>query len=145
MDKSNSTSYSSRWEETYYNYLLKSMTLLILSDLLCLNLVHIDSKVSLAAYDRYYAASTDENRDKEIKAHIASIRTHIKGLSSKNYSDLTGINSLDLVLMFVPIEPALLLAFSCLMLLFMFSHGETDHVASSSAPPPPTATRNTTD
>ena len=73
--------------------------------------VVIDSKVSLAAYDRYYAASTDEDRDKEIKAHIASIRTHIKGLSSKNYGDLTGIKSLDLVLMFVPIEPALLLAF----------------------------------
>ena len=73
--------------------------------------VVIDSKVSLAAYDRYYAASTDASRDSEIKAHIASIRSHINGLSGKNYSDLTGINSLDLVLMFVPIEPALLLAF----------------------------------
>ncbi len=73
--------------------------------------VVIDSKVSLAAYDRYYAAGTDEIRDREIKAHIASIRNHIKGLSGKNYADLAGINSLDLVLMFVPIEPALLLAF----------------------------------
>jgi DNA recombination protein RmuC len=72
--------------------------------------VVIDSKVSLVAYDQYHAAETDEERLLHIRAHIASLRTHISGLSGKRYDELIGVNSLDLVIMFVPIEPALLLA-----------------------------------
>ena len=72
--------------------------------------VVIDSKVSLLAYDQYHAAETDEERQQHIRAHIASLRTHINGLSGKSYDELIGVNSLDLVIMFVPIEPALLLA-----------------------------------
>lgn len=73
--------------------------------------VVIDSKVSLVAYEQYHAAETDAECQIQIRAHIASLRTHFNGLSAKNYDELIGVNSLDLVIMFVPIEPALLLAF----------------------------------
>jgi DNA recombination protein RmuC len=73
--------------------------------------VVIDSKVSLVAYEQYYKAETDAERHIQLRAHISSLRTHFNGLSAKNYDELVGINSLDLVIMFVPIEPALLLAF----------------------------------
>ncbi|MFV1983764.1 MAG: DNA recombination protein RmuC, partial [Thiohalomonadales bacterium] len=73
--------------------------------------VVIDSKVSLNAYDRYFSADDDLSRQTALDEHISSIRNHIKELSSKNYDDLIGVNSLDMVLMFVPIEPALILAF----------------------------------
>jgi len=71
----------------------------------------IDSKVSLNAYDRYFSAEDEAIRQSALEEHITSIRNHIKDLSSKNYDELVGVNSLDMVLMFVPIEPALILAF----------------------------------
>ncbi len=65
----------------------------------------IDSKVSLVAYERF-VNTDDENEKKEhIKNHILSIRNHIKSLSEKNYQDLP-VNSLDFVLLFMPVEPA---------------------------------------
>jgi DNA recombination protein RmuC len=73
--------------------------------------VIIDSKVSLVAYEQFYTAETDDERQRQLRAHIASLRTHFNGLSAKNYDELIGVNSLDLVIMFVPIEPALLLVF----------------------------------
>jgi len=66
----------------------------------------IDSKVSLAAYEKYCAAETEEKRDKRLKEHIISVRTHIKALSEKRYEELEGIRTLDFVLMFLPIEGA---------------------------------------
>jgi DNA recombination protein RmuC len=66
----------------------------------------IDSKVSLTAYEKYCTADTEEKRDKRLKEHIVSIRTHIKGLSEKRYEELEGIKTLDFVLMFLPIEGA---------------------------------------
>lgn len=66
----------------------------------------IDSKVSLTAYEKYCSAETEEKRDKRLKEHILSIRTHIKGLSEKRYEELEGIKTLDFVLMFLPIEGA---------------------------------------
>jgi len=73
--------------------------------------VVIDSKVSLVAYEQYYTAESDDERLRQLRAHVTSLRTHFNGLSAKNYDELIGVNSLDLVIMFVPIEPALLLAF----------------------------------
>lgn len=73
--------------------------------------VVIDSKVSLVAYEQYHATDSDDERQRQIRNHIASLRNHISELSAKNYDELIGVNSLDLVIMFVPIEPALLLAF----------------------------------
>lgn len=70
----------------------------------------IDSKVSLTAYERHVSASDEEQKSIELKAHIASIKNHINELSGKNYEELAGIKSLDFVVMFLPIEPAYLLA-----------------------------------
>ena len=72
--------------------------------------VIIDSKVSLNAYERYSSTEDDAERDQALKDHLNSIRNHISGLQDKNYADLLKVNSLDMVLMFVPIEPALMLA-----------------------------------
>ncbi len=66
----------------------------------------VDSKVSLAAYEKYCKADTDEKREKRLKEHLISIRTHIKALSQKRYEELEGIRTLDFVLMFMPIEGA---------------------------------------
>jgi len=66
----------------------------------------IDSKVSLVAYEKYYHADKSKKRDKLIKAHLESLRQHIKDLSSKNYQHLYQINTPDYLLLFIPIEPA---------------------------------------
>ena len=70
----------------------------------------VDSKVSITAYSRHAETSDPVVAEQELAAHIQSLRQHIQGLSSKNYSSLYGIGSVDFVLMFVPIEPAFLLA-----------------------------------
>ncbi|OGV39878.1 MAG: hypothetical protein A2020_15780 [Lentisphaerae bacterium GWF2_45_14] len=74
--------------------------------------VVIDSKVSLNAYEKFCTSEIQENKDKALKAHIASIRSHVAGLSSKDYSSLKALNTLDFVLMFVPIESAFAAAVS---------------------------------
>jgi DNA recombination protein RmuC len=71
----------------------------------------IDSKVSLASYERYYNQQEDEvSRKAHLSAHVNSLRSHIKELGKKDYQDLKGIRTLDYVLMFVPIESAFLVA-----------------------------------
>ncbi len=72
--------------------------------------VVIDSKVSLTAYERYATAETSNGRDIAIKEHILSIKNHINELSQKNYQDLYQLKSLDFVMMFLPVEPAYLIA-----------------------------------
>lgn len=66
----------------------------------------IDSKVSLVAYERFIAAETEEEKMAALKEHTFSVRKHIKDLSDKKYQDLYQLNSLDFVLLFMPIEPA---------------------------------------
>jgi len=70
----------------------------------------IDAKVSLTDYERY--CRTDDNAEKQqfLKQHLNSIRAHITGLSRKSYEQLEGINTLDFVLIFVPIEAAFMVA-----------------------------------
>jgi len=70
----------------------------------------IDSKVSITAYARHAETTDADTAERELAAHIQSLRQHIQGLSGKNYSSLYGVGSVDFVLMFVPIEPAFLLA-----------------------------------
>ena len=70
----------------------------------------IDSKVSLIAYERFVNEDNTEEKEAHAKAHLLSIRTHLKGLSEKNYQNLYGIEGLDFVIMFIPIEPAFSLA-----------------------------------
>ena len=66
----------------------------------------VDVKTSLKAYEQYHAADNEAGREYFLKEHIRSVRQHIKLLSEKSYFNLEGINSLDYVLMFIPIEPA---------------------------------------
>ncbi len=70
----------------------------------------IDSKVSLVGYEKYFNSENEADEAIGLKNHLQSIKKHIKDLSSKNYTELYNINSPDYVLMFVPIEPALMLA-----------------------------------
>ncbi|MFT7221106.1 MAG: DNA recombination protein RmuC [Candidatus Azotimanducaceae bacterium] len=72
--------------------------------------VVVDSKVSLTAYERYCSSNDEIERKESMKAHIASLRTHIKQLSEKDYQSLEGIRTLDFVLLFIPIEAAFAVA-----------------------------------
>lgn len=66
----------------------------------------IDSKVSLKAWDEYSCCEETGRRAELLSAHVQSIRSHVRGLSGKNYQDLQGINTLDYVFLFMPIEAA---------------------------------------
>ena len=70
----------------------------------------IDAKVSLSDYERYFHAEDDVTRQHCLTQHLNSLRNHIKGLSIKDYESLEGVNSLDFVLIFVPVESAFMLA-----------------------------------
>lgn len=72
--------------------------------------VVIDSKVSLNAYERFVNESDETLKTDALKAHMLSIRQHFKGLSGKGYNELADGKNLDFILMFVPIEPAYLIA-----------------------------------
>jgi len=70
----------------------------------------IDSKVSLSAYSEYCNNEDGFTRDAALARHLASVRAHLKSLGERNYQALYGLRSLDFVVMFVPIEPAFMLA-----------------------------------
>src|SRR5690606_29898645 len=82
----------------------------------------IDSKVSLNAFDLYVNAAEEPERSQHLKAHIASMRNHIKILASKEYQRHAGSN-LDYVLMFVPVEPAFSEAIKADPTLLDYAHG----------------------
>jgi len=66
----------------------------------------IDSKVSLVGYEKFVSSENENEKQLGLREHINSIRSHIKNLSGKNYQNLYQLESLDFVLMFMPIEPA---------------------------------------
>ncbi len=68
--------------------------------------VVVDAKMSLVAYERFFNADTIAERELAMSEHVASMRAHMRGLSRKDYHQLHGIQSLDYVLMFIPVEPA---------------------------------------
>lgn len=68
--------------------------------------VVIDSKMALVAYERYFHAQTESERARALSEHLLALRAHIKGLGQKDYHQLKGLQSLDYVLMFIPVEPA---------------------------------------
>jgi len=72
----------------------------------------VDAKVSLTAYEEHTNAETELERNSTIKRHLESVRSHIRELSEKNYQQLYGLQSFDFVLMFIPVEPAFMLAIS---------------------------------
>lgn len=70
----------------------------------------IDSKVSLVAYERAVNAPDDATRLAATREHAAAVRTHVEQLSAKKYEDTGKLITPDYVLMFVPLEPAFILA-----------------------------------
>lgn len=81
----------------------------------------VDSKVSLIAYERAVNAETEEERQKYLKEHLLSLKTHIKGLSEKHYQTASKLNSPDFVLLFIPIEASFSVAIQEDQELFSFA------------------------
>ena len=79
----------------------------------------IDSKVSLTGYENYFSATNEDEKEVYLKKHLDSIRKHFKELGDKKYDTLYEINSPDYVLMFIPIEPALLIALNKVNTLYL--------------------------
>jgi DNA recombination protein RmuC len=67
----------------------------------------VDAKVSLTAYERYFSEADPIQRERHLRAHIDSIRSHVDNLSRKNYQMLYEINTPDYLLLFIPLESAL--------------------------------------
>ncbi len=70
----------------------------------------IDSKINLSAYLRHCSSENEAECELELRKHIAAMRVHLKELNLKSYQDHYKLNSLDFVLMFVPLEPAFIVA-----------------------------------
>lgn len=66
--------------------------------------VIVDSKVSLVHWERYTASHDNVEKAKHLKAQLQAVKQHIITLSAKDYATLTGLNSLDFVILFIPIE-----------------------------------------
>jgi DNA recombination protein RmuC len=81
----------------------------------------IDAKVSLNAYTRYVNAENDIDRAQALKEHILALSSRIKELSDKNYFDLPGLKSPEMVFMFVPIESAFVEAIRADQALFQLA------------------------
>jgi DNA recombination protein RmuC len=82
----------------------------------------IDSKVSLTDYERYISAENIVEKEQHLKAHLNSIKQHIKELTEKNYQDIYQIETLDFVMMFVPIEGAYYIAIEEDRTLWQYSY-----------------------
>lgn len=70
----------------------------------------IDAKTSLTAYEQYTSCEDEEQKKQFASLHVASMKKHVKELSEKDYTSLKGLETLDFIFMFVPIESALLMA-----------------------------------
>lgn len=70
----------------------------------------VDSKASLNAYHEYVGADTEDSKGNRLDEHAAAVRKHVNDLSVKDYEDLPDLQCPDFVVMFVPIEPAFILA-----------------------------------
>ena len=70
----------------------------------------LDSKVSLTDWTRYQSADDETEREASLNSHVQSIKNQIDNLAGKNYPAAEDLNALDFVLMFVPIESALIAA-----------------------------------
>ena len=86
--------------------------------------VVVDAKVSLTAYQQYVGAEDEGGRQQALKQHVQSLRSHLKGLSGKDYQRLEGLHSLDFVLLFVPLEGAFAAALQAEPGLFEESFGQ---------------------
>ena len=68
----------------------------------------IDAKTTLVDYQRGCETTDDGEREQHMARHAAAMRVHVRQLGDKDYSRLEGMNSPDLVLMFVPVEAVFL-------------------------------------
>lgn len=66
----------------------------------------VDSKVSLTAFERFTSTDDEAEMKSALKEHVLSIRSHVKGLSEKNYPQIYADKTPDFVLLFIPVEPA---------------------------------------
>lgn len=73
------------------------------------NNIVIDSKLSLVAYERYFNSQTEEEKETNLQDHIKSVKNHIDELANKKYENVVN-GSIGFVMMFIPVEPAYLLA-----------------------------------
>ena len=89
----------------------------------------IDAKVSLNAYSRYVNAEHELERQQALKEHVQAIGSRIKELSAKDYFRLPGLNSPDMVFMFIPIESAFVEALKADETLFQQAIGNNILVA----------------
>lgn len=71
--------------------------------------VVIDSKLSLNSYNKFVNAPNEEEKTIALKGHMSSIKQHMKSLAEKNYQNITS-SGLDFIIMFIPIEPAYIIA-----------------------------------
>lgn len=83
----------------------------------------VDSKVSLVDYERSCNAESEEERTSALASHAAAVRQHIKSLSEKGYPDLFQGKTPEVVMMFLPIEPAFGAALKADPNLFEFAFG----------------------
>lgn len=93
----------------------------------------IDSKVSLVDYERYCSAENQAEKDIALKAHVDSVRAHVKGLSLKQYENLEGIRTLDFVFVFVPVEAAYIVAIQSSPTLFKEAYDRNIVIVSPSS------------
>ena len=70
----------------------------------------IDAKVSLTAYERMINATDEQDQSNQLQQHISSLKNHVNELGQKNYADIEALNTLGFVVMFVPVEGALMTA-----------------------------------
>jgi DNA recombination protein RmuC len=81
----------------------------------------IDSKVSLMAYENFVNIDDEDDRARFLKAHLDSMKNHVKLLSDKNYFSSLEFNTPDFVLMFVPIESSFSVALQADQDLFNYA------------------------
>lgn len=93
----------------------------------------IDSKVSLVDYERYCSAENQAEKEIALKAHVDSVRAHVKGLSLKQYENLEGIRTLDFVFVFVPVEAAYIVAIQSSPTLFKEAYDRNIVIVSPSS------------
>jgi DNA recombination protein RmuC len=81
----------------------------------------IDAKVSLIAYEAFVNCHTEEDKERFIREHLASVRSHVKLLSDKDYHSSSDFNTPDFVLLFIPIESSFSVAVQADQELFSFA------------------------
>lgn len=81
----------------------------------------VDAKVSLNAYEACVNATSEEERERYVKEHLNSVRSHVKTLSDKDYHTSTDFNTPDFVLLFIPIESSFSVAVQADQELFSFA------------------------